>query len=180
MVKQKVRDAGTPRATVPAMIGKSPTKVRAEFGRWFREKYARWRRDAVIANPELEFGQQDFAQWLGISQSLTSFYMGGQRVPRQEMLGILAAKLGDEIYDILGYERPDRDKITIDREWPGLPVELRADIARMVAEAVQARDAANTQGVSSEAGDAASSAGTTAGAKARGEHGKSTTKGRGA
>ena len=48
-----------------------------------------------------------FANYLGISPPLLSHYMNGVRKPSIDTVHVLAEKLGNEIYDVLGFQRPD-------------------------------------------------------------------------
>lgn len=60
-----------------------------------------------------------FARYLGVKQPTLTRWMQGDNVPDAANLDILARRLGNEVYDILGYSRPK--EIAVDQ----LPVKLR-------------------------------------------------------
>ena len=66
-----------------------------------------------------------FADYLGISQSLLSHYMNGTHSPSGENVEKIALRLGDEIYAILGLPTPDLQLRTINRLWGQIPPEQR-------------------------------------------------------
>lgn len=49
--------------------------------------------------------QQDFAEYIGITENAISQYLLGKRAPAGEAVDKLAAKLGSEVYDRLGIPR---------------------------------------------------------------------------
>jgi hypothetical protein len=49
---------------------------------------------------------REFAAYIGISEIFVGKWMRGEREPRNSHVIVLANKLGDEIYDILGWPRP--------------------------------------------------------------------------
>jgi hypothetical protein len=51
--------------------------------------------------------------------------MTGARKPDGEALRKLALKLGIEIYDTLGIDRPDEDLFEIERRWHNIPTAIR-------------------------------------------------------
>ena len=89
------------------------------FHDWLERKYIEWKGET-----QRNFSQ--FAVYLGVSQPTVSGWMNETRkqpnMPR--IINSLAAKLGPEIYDILGIERPGDDPTLT--EWTQLF--LRADL----------------------------------------------------
>ncbi len=68
---------------------------------------------------------QEFADYLGISQSVLSHYMNGKRKPTSDNLRMLSGKLGFVIYDVLGLPRPDKDLAFISQNWENVSPEFR-------------------------------------------------------
>lgn len=50
---------------------------------------------------------EEFATYIGVSRPLLNMWMNGHRKPGKESLKILSATLGNEVYDVLGYPRPN-------------------------------------------------------------------------
>jgi hypothetical protein len=72
----------------------------------------------------------EWAKYLGVPQTSLSTWMNGPYLPKGSNLGKLAAKLGPEIYDVLGMTRPimetdDPDLQAIIKDWPKLNSEER-------------------------------------------------------
>jgi len=63
---------------------------------------------------------QDFAAFIGVSQPILSHWLNGTRRPGPESLRLLSAKLGPEVYDVLGLQRPDPDLAYIAEHWEQL------------------------------------------------------------
>jgi len=49
---------------------------------------------------------EDFANYLNVNRSLLSFWINGARIPSEENVERIAAKLGNEVFDILNLPRP--------------------------------------------------------------------------
>jgi len=69
-------------------------------GEWLDKNFRKWqdsqgKRSTITA----------FAKWLDIPRPLLSHYMNGRNKPEGKNVDKLAAKLGNEIYDILGLAR---------------------------------------------------------------------------
>lgn len=72
-----------------------------EYKNWLMEKFVEWekkqsRRQSYSA----------FARYLGVKQPTLTRWLAGDNPPDGDNLRIVAEKLGYEIYDILGIERP--------------------------------------------------------------------------
>ncbi len=70
----------------------------------------------------------EFAEYLDISRSLLSHYMNGSRNPSKENASKIAAKLGPEIFDLLGLARPDPYLQTIINGWDDLDENQRKEL----------------------------------------------------
>ena len=72
-----------------------------------------------------------FARYLGVKQPSLSRWMTGDNPPDLEHIQKLAAKLGPEIYEILGFEKPEHAV----KEWQALydlaPPDLRDELLEM-------------------------------------------------
>jgi acyl carrier protein len=79
--------------------------ISMDFSDWITRKYIEWRGDAIGNTRTIT----EFADWIGVTQSVMSSWMKrGGRVPRhQQTISKLAARFGDEVYDVLGLERPE-------------------------------------------------------------------------
>lgn len=73
--------------------------------------------------------QSMFAEYLGISRTVLSYYLNGKNLPSFESAGTLAEKLGIEVYDYLGVPRPDEDLEYIREIWKELSPEDRHQLA---------------------------------------------------
>lgn len=76
----------------------------------------------------------EFARYLGVNGALLSQWMKGTRQPGRRKAPVLAAKLGPEIYDLLGLARPDSDLREINLVWGQLSKEQRREAVRRVKE----------------------------------------------
>lgn len=69
---------------------------------------------------------QEFAEYLGIKQSILSHYMNEiRKKPSLENIRQIASKLGFEVYDVLGLPRPDEDLAYITQHWDDVSEEFR-------------------------------------------------------
>jgi transcriptional regulator with XRE-family HTH domain len=50
---------------------------------------------------------EEFAGYIGVSRPLLNMWMNGNRQPGVESLRLLSNIFGLEVYDLLGYERPN-------------------------------------------------------------------------
>ena len=72
-----------------------------DVNEWLERKFLEWQID------EGRKSLTSFAQYLGIPQAVISHYMSGRYKPSGDNVNKIAAKLGPEIYDLLGLQRPD-------------------------------------------------------------------------
>jgi len=71
------------------------------FSEWILGKFAEWERD----QPRRQ-SYSAFARYLEVKQTTLSAWINGGIIPSYEKAGLIADKLGDEVYLILGYEPP--------------------------------------------------------------------------
>lgn len=99
---------------------------------WLENKFIEW-----IAKTGQRHTVTDFAQWLDISRTVVSRYLSGDRLPSKENIDKIAYRLGPEIYDLLGLQRPDPQLIHIQTNWEFLTDEERQQIVSLVDDAVE-------------------------------------------
>lgn len=97
------------------------------FPNWLEQKYIEW-----MATEKRRRTLTAFAEWLDVSQPLISRYMAGQVMPNEENVHKIAARLGPEVYDLLGLARPDPLIQYITRNWDKLPPEEQEYIREKV------------------------------------------------
>lgn len=74
-----------------------------KFNDWITKKYIEWRGDAVGNVRTIT----DFAEWIGVSQSVMSYWMKKDgKIPRTQKLIYKIADKYPEVYDILGLTSP--------------------------------------------------------------------------
>jgi len=78
--------------------------MREEFVDWFNQMYLEW---------QLGTGRPkkitDFGDYLGIDRSMVSRYLSGEALPSNDNTIKIANRLGDKVYDLLGWEKPAVD-----------------------------------------------------------------------
>lgn len=98
------------------------------FPQFLEQKYLDWRRSEGEKR-----SIQDFASYLGIRQQVLSHYMNGVRKkPTSDNVRLIAAKLGFEVYDVLGLPRPDEDLAYITQHWNDVSEEFRRKFRKEV------------------------------------------------
>ena len=73
---------------------------------------------------------QGFADHLQVSQPLLSIWLKGDTKPSTEKIELLAAKLGNEVYEVLGLPKPDPDLTRLNQIWPHIPEAMRRSIVK--------------------------------------------------
>lgn len=94
------------------------------FSKFLEMKFIEWQ--------QLEGGRKtvkEFAEWLGFKQSTVSTWWSDKYPPNEESANKLANRLGPEVYDVLGMERPDPLLTRIEQVWERLPLEARHALA---------------------------------------------------
>jgi transcriptional regulator with XRE-family HTH domain len=71
-----------------------------------------------------------FANHLEVSQPLLSIWMKGNTRPSTEKIELLAAKLGNQVYEVLGLPKPDPDLLRLNQIWPHIPEAMRRSIVK--------------------------------------------------
>ncbi len=100
--------------------------ARGMFGEWLDNQYLKWQ----LANGGRRT-LDDFAEFLGIGSRVTlSRWINGKSKPERESIEILASKLGPEIYDRLGMERPDPGLQLVIQAWGKYTDDEVADAVR--------------------------------------------------
>lgn len=76
------------------------TTDRGPLGNFLQRKYIEW----INAQGEVK-SQKEFAEHLGIHPMTFSHYLNGKRkkIDDPKIVNLLAEKLGDELYEVLGY-----------------------------------------------------------------------------
>lgn len=74
----------------------------------------------------------DFADYLDVRRSTLSLWMSGKRSPGPESLRVLSNRLGPEVYDVLGLDRPDPDLAFIEQQWQNLTPQARRAISQNI------------------------------------------------
>jgi transcriptional regulator with XRE-family HTH domain len=83
----------------------------------------------------------EFAEYLGVSRTVLSNWLSGNRKPGTESLRLLSSKLGFEVYDVLGLPRPDEDLAYIYHHWDELPEAYRHKFRKELEEFLKNEDA---------------------------------------
>lgn len=98
----------------------------------------RWSRFVLrkIQELEMEKGRRitldEAAKAFGISRPTLSQWISGKVEPSQFRIDDLAAVMGIEVYEILGYARPEPELRYISRNWENLPDDARRQIREIV------------------------------------------------
>ena len=100
-----------------------------EFNTWLEQQYLHW--EASTGHRQ---SLQNFANYLGISNSLLSHYLSGSRKPAAKFLEKIADKLGDEAYDVLERPRPDPILREIIQTWGALSPAQKSAIQKILHE----------------------------------------------
>lgn len=110
------------------------TVAKTKVAQWLDKRFLEW---------QLEQGSSQtvvaFAEHLGVSRDVLNAWLNRGVTPRGSNVDLLASKLGMEIYDILGLERPDPLLLRLEKLAEGLSEEGRAKLLK-IGEELQARD----------------------------------------
>ncbi|MCC7017884.1 MAG: helix-turn-helix transcriptional regulator [Rhodospirillales bacterium] len=99
------------------------------FPEFIEKKYLEWQnREGKRKSIE------EFAMYIGVSQSALSLWMGGKRTPSAQTVHLLAEIFGNEVYDALGLPRPNPYLQIVNRRWEYLDEETQKRIAEEVAQ----------------------------------------------
>jgi transcriptional regulator with XRE-family HTH domain len=97
------------------------------FPQFIEQKFLEWQ-NAEGKRKTLD----EFAEYLGVKRSVLSNWLTGRRNPGAESLRQLSAKLGFEVYDVLGLPRPDPDLAYISQHWDLVSEEFRRKFRQQV------------------------------------------------
>lgn len=98
------------------------------LSKWLDKKYLEWQ-----TSEEESKNVSEFADYLDVNRSLLSFWMNGSREPNEENLIKIALKLGFEIYDVIGEDRPNILHLYTSRNWEKLPQKAQLEISKIIA-----------------------------------------------
>jgi len=94
-----------------------------DFRQWFEFQYLEWQRNQGGRKTVMQF-----AEYLGTSQQTVSNWLNGSREPMGDNIRKIADRLGLEVYDVLGLDRPDPMLHYIQKHWDKLPIEVQHEI----------------------------------------------------
>ena len=89
--------------------------MKSKLGQWLDQQFLKWQISQGGSKTVVEF-----AHYLGVSRDALYKWMNGQRVPDLEYIEKLADKLGVEIYDMLGLQRPNEHLSRVKTVWDNL------------------------------------------------------------
>jgi len=105
-----------------------------DFAKWLGNKFLDWQRRQGGPRPAKEF-----AEWLGFENMTVNHWLNGNHRPTHGNAYMLSFKLGLEVYDVLGFHRPDEDLYQVEVHWHKLKDEEKAAIMKIVQRAAQKR-----------------------------------------
>lgn len=108
--------------------------ARNPFALWFERKFVEWEAEAGHRRTVSEF-----AEWLNIPRSLCSRYLTGSRSPSRKNVDLIAIRLGPEVYDLLGLQRPDEVLQRLQGVWDQLTETQKAGIVSILEESEASR-----------------------------------------
>src|SRR3989304_7193714 len=97
------------------------------LSKWLDKKYLEWQ-----TNEGESKNVSEFADYLDVNRSLLSFWMNGSREPNEENRIKIALKLGFEVYDVIGMERPNLLYLYTNRNWDNVPEKIQKQIAELI------------------------------------------------
>lgn len=107
----------------------SDTLEPTPFTQWLNGKFIEW-----IASTGKRHTVKEFATWLNIPRPLLSRYLNGSRIPSRKTADLIANRLGQEIYDVLGMQRPDEILQRLQGVWDRLTEEQKSRIVTIINE----------------------------------------------
>lgn len=97
------------------------------FSYWLEQQFIAW-----MAKEKQRKTISAFADHIGVSQSLMTRYLNGQMLPTGDNIHKIAARLGPEVYDLLGLIRPDPILRKIISRWDKLPLEYQQELSDQI------------------------------------------------
>ena len=108
--------------------------MNTSFPEWFEKQFLVW---------QLQQGKRKsiraFAEYLGHDHAIIVRWMKGGRKPNRAHALDLARYLGLEVYDALGYERPDETYFKVLTQWDELSEQDREKIQQILDKAHRRR-----------------------------------------
>ena len=99
------------------------------FQEWFEQKYAEWEQTQPTRQ-----SYYNFARYLDVAHTVVTQWVGGVGLPSGDDLAKLAAKLGNEVYTVLGVSSPTTPLQGINAAFARLPFALRDRLTHAVTE----------------------------------------------
>lgn len=96
------------------------------FAEWITKKYTSWAGKQEKNADTVE----NFANTIGVSQQLMSFWLNGKRQPGGRTIPLLAQKFGQEVYEVLGIPVNANEEVP----WDQLPGPFRERLEAATAE----------------------------------------------
>jgi len=98
------------------------------LAKWLEKKYLEW----MYLGGSIRT-QKDFAEYLGVSQPVLNRYMTGRhKRPDFEIIVKFADKLGPEIYDVVGLDRPESVVRELKEAYEAVPEENQREFLDMI------------------------------------------------
>lgn len=104
------------------------------FQDWFSQKFSDWEK----LQPGKRSTYTAFAEYLSnnslglvIKQQYVSGWRNGEFKPSEKYAPVLAEKLGDEVYALLGFEKPDPQLQLINSRWSHIPPAIQQHIVEL-------------------------------------------------
>ena len=91
---------------------------------WIQIMYLDWQSQVVKGRASLD----QFADYIGYSRSLVSMWMSGKRLPTDDGIKRLAELFGDDVYEMLGKERPSPFLQKLNKMWENIPPEKQQQL----------------------------------------------------
>jgi transcriptional regulator with XRE-family HTH domain len=99
------------------------------FPQFIEKKYLEWQ-----TKEGKRKSVEEFATYIGVSQSALSLWMGGKRTPSAQTVNLLAEIFGNGVYDALDLPRPNPYLQIVVRNWEFMSEQKQEQIARQIAE----------------------------------------------
>lgn len=95
------------------------------FNMWIQLMYLDWQSQIKKGRASLD----EFADYIGYSRSLVSMWMAGKRLPTDEGINRLSELFGDDVYEVLGKERPNPYLKKLVKIWENIPPDQQQKLA---------------------------------------------------
>ncbi len=113
----------------------TPVETPHALADWLKLKFAE--RQAAQGQP---MTRRAFADYLGLDPTYLHKFMQGKNHPGRANVIKIAARLGPEIYDLLGLERPEPDLEYVLAQWEALSASARRAITDLIAREIKNHD----------------------------------------